>query len=330
MLFYFYIGIFNGDVTRLLFPDENLYVYGIYEKGIFGQLIKTSLDIGGFSFTRTWNLVLYLIPVCLLFNEVAKSFSRQPGSKLLNFISIMLLIGLCVMGSYWSFFLLKEALSVGSLCLIFLGQTKNNKIIIIFGAMLLYIARPHYLVVFLILFFLKKVYNKSIKAFKIVVLSMGVLAVFFFFSQNFLNIMNTFASIRYTDLNIQVSETRQELKAEIRFAFNTLGSLKFLTSNIFIEMIKNNIIRSFNPFIQEGLWVKFIVLLNLVSLFWIIIFLKPKKNYLLYMFFVTLLLLIFTHSNFRYVNTILIPFTMYFTLTSIHIRKKVRDKIYSK
>jgi hypothetical protein len=322
MVVYFYIGIFNADVTKLLFPDENLYVHGTYEKSLFGQLIKNSIDLVGFSVTRAWNLTLYLVPVCLLFNEVIKSDFKQNKSKTFYVTSITLLIGLSVMGSYWSFFLLKEALTMGSLSLIFLGQKKNSKFIMLLGAILLYISRPHYLIVFVILLFFKKIYHKSKKVFKFLLILTCLFGVFFLSSQSFLNIMNTYASLRYIDLGVQVSETRQELRAEVRLAFNTLGSVKFLTSDIFFEMIKNNILRAFNPLIQEGIWAKLIVSLNLISLLWIIIFLKPKKNYLTYMFFVTLILLIFTHSNFRYVNTIMVPFTMYFTLINFTLRKK--------
>ncbi|WP_148718643.1 O115 family O-antigen polymerase, partial [Escherichia coli] len=291
---------FNGNV-ELIFPDEMLYVNDSTSQLFFSRYVQFfdknfSLDV-----VRWINITLFNISLAFLASEIS---SYLYGRTRL-FCSLLAITG-TIVGGYWAFFILKEAFSVAALSMLIVSYIRKSKVFLVFASCLLFFARPELLLLYIaitIAFYFKR---KNTHLYYLAIVTSMVCFILFMNSEYSY-------SIKLFTLSRRFGESEFEFD-DVAITTSNLSFFPFIMSEPFRQAVMTNINSTFNPFLDLNPLVVVQRLYNIIGFY---IFLTCVKPYLmkdkLYSFaFIVLLGVLFTHSVYRYFNTILIPFSLYF------------------
>lgn len=288
------------DDKNLVFPDEYLYVYDNTSILLFSYYVRF-LSYINIDLVRGVNVIAFAISLSILSSEIINKVTGR--YKLLVYVFS---ISGCIVGAYWSFFILKEAFTVTALSMLIIARIKNSRSYFIVAFLFLCFARIDLLLLYFLisLFFLIK--SKSKFLYYLLFIVFGI--IFFLFMNSEYSY-----SFKLFTLSRRFGEDQFEFDA---IAINTshLGMIPFIFSEAFLQAILTNVNSTFNPFLDFNPIVIFQRFFNLAA---ILVFIVSARHYLLkdklYTFtFAIVIGLLCTHSVYRYLNSILIPLTLYF------------------
>lgn len=305
IIWYFYVYKSEGQPVITFFPDELTYLYDDYGKGIYDNIIKFIRIIGlnEYIFMRSLNIYIFLVGVMFLFNAIKNNNSNMG----LDCIYIVFII---VISSYWSIFILKEAFSMAGLCFYFAGHIDKVKIHKVIGCILLLSSRIHLLIFVVAIDMFLKYKDK----YKTIIYSLSFILVA-------LLVFNFRSSIIYGK-KIHILRLGNKLPVTSEMA-QIAGSniITFFTSNLYRTAVVENIKRSFNIFNASSMFISLLILINAITLAYIMIKLLKRQinnnSLVLYFYISSNVYLLLTYSTYRYVNVITIPCSIVLLLSSV-------------
>ena len=295
LLIWFHYFKFNGEF-RPLFPDETTYLTDSNSGGFFGAYISILNSIIPIEFQIGFNLIFYLIGIVILLEFSSFTFKFNLSS----FIAMSLII----FGVYWCLFILKESFSIFSIIIYLISIRRNKFYLKTLAITLLILARFELALVFMVVELLLFTYSRSKFFFATIFTSIAAI-VFNFFDTPFFNALKLFGMSR------RFGESQKEFD-EIAVSTSQLPFFKYIISEPFIETIIYNLNNGFNFVSSKGLAIP-LVFLNFIGLIFIIIKFKLliySKEF--YLFVVPFFIFNLTHSTYRYMNVLIIPFTLYY------------------
>ncbi|WP_319077459.1 hypothetical protein [Enterobacter cloacae] len=308
----FYLFKFTNS-NQLIFPDENLYVYDYSSTLFFSYYVQFVEQYLGLDVVRAINVIVFSISISILSSEIFVKVSGFQKQLTLFFA----LLG-SVVGGYWAFFILKEAFSVAALSMLVIAQVNKSKSYFCASVLLLSFARIELLALYVgvsILFILKT------RVKPIYYLSF-VLAIVLF-----ILFMNNEASYSLKLFTLSRRFGEEDFKFDdIAVNSSHLQLIPFILSEPFRQAVITNLNSSFNPLMDFNPFVFLQRFYNLLAFF---VFLICSKRYLLndklYTFtFIIIVGVLCTHSVYRYINTILVPLTLYFIFLLSFNKSKVQ------
>jgi len=307
----FYLLKFTDD-NQLIFPDENLYVYDHTSTLLFSYYVQFFESYFGLDVVRAINILVFCISLSMLSSEIIVRVTGRQKQLVLIFA----ILG-SIVGGYWSFFILKEAFSVAALSTLIISQIRKNRTYFIISVLLLAFARVELLFLYIgisILFALKE---KVKPIYYLLILSAVVFFVMF---------MNSEASYSLKLFTLSRRFGEEDFKFDdVAVSVSHLKLLPFLLSEPYRQAFLTNINSSFNPFLELNPLVFVQRIYNLMAF---IVFVRCLRCYLLKdklctFAFIIVFGVLCTHSVYRYLNTILIPLTLYFIYLQWLIKQKV-------
>lgn len=287
----FYGFKFNWEF-QYLYPDESTYMNEEIEiAGMFGVYVQFISKYLPTEVIPIINILLHISAIKFLF----KRFKHIGNFAAISFI--------LVIGSYWSIFILKESLTFYSLTILL---TKDRWHHVITGLTLLTIARPEFTIIYCFVEIIIFIFKRSRYIFTIII-SLVSVSFYQFFDHPFINAIKLFSlSRRYGEANkILDSNTKESALLEL---------IPYVKSTEFKELVFHNLNNCFNIFQAEG-FVKLLCLLNLIGLGFVIYNIRNLMKYKpLYSFLTILIILTFTHNNYRYMNTLILSFVPFLIL----------------
>lgn len=307
----FYLLKFT-DNNQLIFPDENLYVNDHTSTLLFSYYVQFVESYFGLDVVRAINVVVFSISLSMLSSEI---IVRVTG-KQKQLVLIFSILG-SIVGGYWAFFILKEAFSVAAFSMLIISQIRQNRTYFIISVLLLAFARVELLALYIgvsILFILKS----KIKPMYYLSILFAILFFVLFMSSEASYSLKLFTlSRRFGEEDFKFDD--------VAISVSHLKLLPFLLSEPYQQAFLTNINSSFNPFLELNPLVFIQRIYNLMAF---IVFVMCLRGYLLkdklYTFtFIIVFGVLCTHSVYRYLNTILIPLTLYFIYLQWLIKQKV-------
>ncbi|MFJ5980075.1 hypothetical protein ACIQCX_04025 [Enterobacter cancerogenus] len=298
----FYLLKFT-DTNQLVFPDENLYVYDYSSTLLFSYYVQFIERNFGLDVVRAINVMVFSISLSILSSEIIVKVNGFHRQLVLFFAFLGSLVG-----GYWAFFILKEAFSVAALSMLVIAQVNKSKSYLFAAVLLLLFARIDLLALYIgvnFLFTLKR------RAKPIYYLSFVISALIFVIY------MNSEASYSLKLFTLSRRFGEEDFKFDdIAVNMSHLQLIPFILSEPFRQAVITNINSSLNPLMDFN---PFVFLQRIYNLFAFIVFIACTKKFLLkdklFTFtFIVILGVLSTHSVYRYLNTILIPLTLYFIL----------------
>lgn len=287
--------------NQLVFPDEYLYVNDHSSTLLFSYYVRFLDDYFDLDVVRSVNIFVFSLSMSMLSSEIISRVTGHYRQVMLGFA----ILG-SVVGGYWAFFILKEAFSVAALCLLVIAHLKSSKIYFLMAGLLLAFARIELLTLYFavsILFVMKC-------KFKPLYYLSFLIAVILFIT--FMNSDMSYALKLFT-LSRRFGENEFQFD-DVAINMSHLKLLPFIVSEPFRQALITNINSTFNPLIELQ---PFVFMQRIFNLFSFIVFLICVRRYLfkdkLVLFaFIIVIGVLCTHSVYRYINTILIPLTLYF------------------
>ncbi len=291
---------FNGN-AELIFPDEMLYANDASSELSFAYYVRFLSSYFDLDVVRWINITVFSISLAILASEVSSYLDGKV--KQLNLL--IAILGVMV-GGYWSFFILKEAFSVAALSMLIVAYIRRSKVVFIFAGCLLFFARPELLLLYVcinIAFYLKR--RISILFYLGVIASIGFL--YWFMNSDYSYSMKLFTlSRRFGEADFKFDN--------VAVATSHLPFIPFVMSEPFRQAIITNINSTFNPVLDLNPLVILQRTYNIIGFTYFLLCFKKffMKDKLYTFVFIILIGVLCTHSVYRYFNTILIPFTLYF------------------
>jgi len=296
----FYLLKFT-DANQLVFPDENLYVYDHSSKLLFSHYVQFIENYFNLDVVRAINVMVFSISLSVLTSEIivkVNGFHRQ-------LILFFALLGSLV-GGYWSFFILKEAFSVAALSMLIIAQINKSKTYFFCAILLLLFARVDLLALYIGVSFLFTLKRRARPIYYLTFVMATLLFVFY---------MNSEASYSLKLFTLSRRFGEEDFKFDdIAVNMSHLQFIPFVLSEPFRQALITNLNSSLNPLMDFN---PFVFLQRIYNLLAVIVFLVCAKKFILkdklYTFtFIIIIGVMSTHSVYRYLNTILIPLTLYF------------------
>ena len=303
---------FRGDINTLLFLDENTYVNGQYDLGFFGVYARSIVGIFGVVMVKGINIFVYIFSTTALFNRVKYSLI---GGK--EFIKFSMLILISALFSYWSFFVLKESLTIFAITLIIVGIEDKKKISTILGFNILFITRLNYFCLFIYALFLYKL-NKKNKKFFYLVITISILGLVIFLSSSYSYSFKLGIIARRLGDSGMVYTGNNAVIANFNF-------VRFIFSAEYLKAIEGNILRGFiggESSMVNNIFSLILTISNLVAIITTTELIKEKSIFRLF-YILSILVLILTYCDNRYLNTVLLPFSLYSFANQINIRRVI-------
>ncbi len=301
MLGYFHLFKFNGNFSPF-FPDELTYIngdtdllYSLYVHQIYPYLSET--------FFRIVNLFFYFLSWTLVFNE-----NKKGDFTLFDFGCVLI----ATAGLYWCFFLLKESMSITGLIFLYLGVYKARLMYKSLSFLMLVLARVDLLVFYLLSFLALKIYNISTKLFVFFIVFTSLLVYYFLNSSISYPLKLMFGSRRFGESNKQFDEAL--------ISVSKGGAFDYIFSNVYLETVVANVRRTFDPLFSGVSLASILIVVNLFAILYFIKYrLIERKFYYYdcYFLFVTVILMA-THSVYRYMNVVVISY-----FSALFIYKKI-------
>ncbi|MDI3441539.1 hypothetical protein QLG07_18905 [Erwinia sp. V90_4] len=310
---------FNGE-NGFVFPDESFYVNDNASKLPFSVYVREVGELFGLDFIRVINIFVFTTAFAALTSEIMLEIESKKGRLLVMTFALM---GI-VVGGYWSYFILKEAFSIAALSFLLVASLRKSPIYFLSSLLFLGFARPELFILYigvLFGFYLKK---KNKRLFYFVVL-IFLLSFIYYLNSPYAHTLKLFTlSKRFGELNVSYdAET---------LIVSDYNLIPFILSGAFHQALITNIVSTFYPFLDMNPLVIFQRTFNILAM---ILFLKSIRGHLLRdraftFLFVILIGLLTTHSVYRYINTLLIPFSIYFIyLNDQKIRKVGNGKDFN-
>ncbi|WP_272690466.1 hypothetical protein [Providencia sp. PROV152] len=289
MLGYFHINKLGGTYLPL-FPDEETYINNRSLK-IYAFYVNTLYEQFGPWYFKLTNILIYTIPLIIIYNK----YSKIDTSCVFGVI-------LFSIGSYWCFFILKEAYSISGLLFLLYGISIRNKLYIFLGCTILILARPENIFLVLlsyIVYFLNHKNKLFLYSFIISILLLIVL---------FLKLPLSIA-IKLSFVSRRNGASAKEYDPEAISAANKEG-LDFIISKEYIDTILQNFNSSFNIFTNSFGIATLLVLINVISLALCLYHFRKKHSliYIDWFYLISVIVLTCTHSMYRYANAISLPY----------------------
>jgi hypothetical protein len=294
MLFYFHLVKYGGEY-QVTFPDENTYINGT-SLLLFSTVVNYLFDTVGATTFRIISLLMYNISIIVILN-------RLQVSDKLNWV----LVAFLCLGNYWNFFILKEGLTICGLLVTILYLFERKLIYLLLGTVILIVARPDALFLIHVSDLLYRVYKVSkIKFYLLTLLGagIGVLIVSLPISQP---LKLGFISRRSEDVyKTYDPET---------IAAASLTGFDFISSSIYLETVAINFNRAFNYLYNSFGLASLLVSINFGGLVLCSYYLWKGKYFRANLFFIiSNLVLVLSHNNYRYANSVIIPYLMFLSL----------------
>lgn len=306
ILFYFFVIGFNGNQYKFIFPDELTYLYGD-STGYFGLIVKSIVSSTSLLTLRFLNVFSYVFGLLWLITELLNSrYKRKEEVSNLKLAYVSLIAAL---GSYWSFFILKEGMSILGISIYLIACNQNNKILKLTSIGFMFFIRFEVALAIILAETIVFLWGKSKKLLYLFLIAL-VLIVIFYMNSNLSEAMKlSFVSRRY-------GESEKIFDSAARQAAQ-MGFFDFITSYTYFETILGNFLRSLVPFYYPFSPISTpLTLINLIGSIMMFTKIKKMKNTALIFGVITFMLLMTTISVARYVTVFIIPLTIYLLFMS--------------
>lgn len=302
---YFFVIKYEGDPSVLIFKDEITYVYG-ESSGYFGKFVKEFIDIGSISLLRILNVFCYTLGLTCLATEMILSRRLSSFNTRTDMVKFSYACIISALGSYWAFFILKESMVMLSVSIYLVAYNRKNMLLKLLAISLGMIARYEIAFAFLVAEFIIWIWNKS----NILSITLGFLLGGFLIE--YINSPDSY-TMKLGWLARRYGES-QKIYDEFTKQIAQMGFWHFTTSFTYFETIVGNLLRSIYPLYKVGVVSTPLLTINLIGIVLIVFKLKQKRE--LPAVFGTLIFigLILTHSVWRYVNSFIIPLSVYYLL----------------
>lgn len=291
MLGYFHIYKFSG-LFDPFYPDELTYLEGRTDL-LFSKYVSYLYMYFDEHFFRFTNFIIYTLSWVLVFNSLV-----HRKIKYITYIGIVL----AMLGVYWTYFILKESLSIGFLILLLYSIYKKNVMLLIFSVIGVSIARPSLFVLLVGGYVFQYLFYKSRAIF--VLASSLLLGLCYLF-------LNSTLSLRYKLMitSRRFGETNKVFDDGAK-QVSEGGAIDFLFSSVYLESITANITRTFYPIYYGFGIASVLIALNIFVVIYCIC--RVIRNKYMDEFDAYLLLstsvLILTHSVYRYENIVVLTY----------------------
>ena len=315
-VFYFFIAIVYfwvikyGGVDLFTFKDEDTYLNTNYSLGYsyMVQWIANNFDI---YWIRILQYSFFSFTIIFFFKVTIKN-------NILKYsIFEIILLSLAMFSvAYWSFFILKEVFVVSGL-LLYLLSFKTGKLIYKFiGYYILIVTRPEF--VFIIIF-AELSYNILIKSKVIYFFIMSIALVTI---KSILDLPLAVA-IKTSIVARRFGESVKTFDPET-MAAGKLDAISFVLSPEYLQVLKTNLVRTFSILEYSFSPVTYLLIfLNIFGFYYIVNnSFKLKQEKILYILMSLIVVLLMTHSVFRYFNAVIVPFIIY-----LYVIKNIGRKV---
>ncbi|WP_010648179.1 hypothetical protein [Oceanobacillus massiliensis] len=313
IFWYFFVISYGGNNNTFIFPDELTYLFG-ESTGFYGDIVKLIVSLGSTLAVRFINVFSYTFGLLWLTTELIHV--RLNNNSSINTIKFIYVSMIAALGSYWSFFILKEGMTVLSISMYLISYHRRNKPLKIIALILALFVRFEVAIAIIFAEIVVFLWKKS-KMLLYLLLSITIIAIILY-----LNMPNSEA-LKLSFLSRRYGESDKIYdSAAIQTA--QLGFLQFITSYTYFETIAGNILRSLIPFYLPFSPISTpLTLFNLIGCILVFKKFKEKRDVPTIFGVVILLLLMGTISVPRYVTVIIIPLTIYLLLDNTK-RKDIR------
>ena len=291
---------FNGT-AELIFPDEMLYANDMTSKLSFAYYVRFFKTYFDLDIVRWINITLFTISLAVLSSEIVSRLHNK-----MKQLTIVLAMFGAIVGGYWSFFILKEAFSVAALSMLIVAYIRRSNSIFLLSALMLIFARPELLILYIgvnIVFLIKR---KIPLLFYIGVIGLAFIFILFMNSEHSYSIKLFTLSRRFGEAEFSFDN--------VAGATSHLPFFSFIMSEPFRQAIITNFNSTFNPLADFNPLVIFQRIFNIIGFILFLFILRKNlmKDKLYTFVFIILIGVLCTHSVYRYFNTILVPFILYF------------------
>lgn len=285
---YFHTYKFSGEFLPF-FPDEMTYIEGRVPLP-FSIFVSSIFPYVGESFFRLANLLSYCITWMVCFRFLS-------NNKHISFLDVIA-IGCAAIGSYWCFFILKEALSLFSLLLGCIFFSVRFYLLAGFCFVFLFLARPDLLVLLSFAAVVWLVFKRSKLAFFCVATFIMIVVGWFMSTPYAYPLKLSFMARRF-------GESARSYDSEA-MAAAAMPVWQFLVSEPYIQTVLANLFRAFNPLYEGVSLFALLTVVNLVSLLLLIhrVFWKRWFEFIDFFFVLVAVLLALTHNVSRYQNLV--------------------------
>ena len=314
MCVFFFVIKFNGE-NILIFPDEGLYVNDYTSVLPFSVYVRTVNELLGQDAIRLINIFIFSTSLALLSSDVMGRVESETHKIYIAFFS---LFGVIV-GGYWSYFILKEAFSIAAISFLMVATLRKSWLFLTNSLIFLALARPDLFTLYAGIIFIFYIREKNRSLYKLIVVGAILITIWFMNSDLSYRIKIFTLSKRFGELNVTYDSTT--------LAVSQYSFIPFILSDAFHQAIITNLKSSFNPFHEIN---ALTIVQRTFNVLAIILFIKCffssfLKDKVYTFIFIVIVGLICTHSVYRYMNTLLIPFSIY-SIYLIDLKKR-RAKI---
>jgi hypothetical protein len=263
------------------------------------MFIKSIYRFGGIELVRAINIFAFFLGQLIILNQI-----RFKDYKVREILFMFFIIVSLAFFSYWSYFVLKEAFTFLGTALYLSYQGTRNKKEKVIAFLILFVTRLNLFILIIGIELLYKIYYRFKRKVLILIIPAFI---------SVITIINSPVSYTYK-LGILARRYGAEVKGFDAAARNTAskGFFSFIFSKEYIQAITTNFNQTFNPIVGQSIFIKIMILINLIGILLIIFNLKPKLSKNTIIFYSIILLLLATHSSYRYINPIILPFCFYF------------------
>lgn len=313
MCVFFLVIKFNGE-NILIFPDEGLYVNDYTSVLPFSIYVRTVNELLGQDAIRIINVFIFSTSLALLSSDVIEKVESETHKIYIVFFSIFGVI----VGGYWSYFVLKEAFSIAAISFLMVATLRKSWVFLMNSLIFLALARPDLFTLYAGIIFIFYIREKNRNLYRFIVVGAILTTIYFLNSDLSYRIKLFTLSKRFGELNVTYDATT--------LAVSQYSLIPFILSDAFHQALITNLKSSFNPFYELNALTIVQRTFNVLAIICFIkcffsSFLKDK----VYTFiFIVIIGLISTHSVYRYMNTLLIPFSIY-SIYLIDLKKRRED-----
>ncbi|MFK3936220.1 hypothetical protein ACI2JA_01750 [Alkalihalobacillus sp. NPDC078783] len=304
ILWYFFVVSYGGDNTVFIFPDEKTYMYGD-STGFFGSIVKMIVSVVSLVGFRFLSVFCYSFGLLWLTTELLQSYIEK--DQKINMFKFSFICIIAALGSYWSFFILKEGMTILCVSVYLISYKRKNLVLKVFAILMTILVRPEIAIAIILAEFIFFMWKRS-KKLLFTLFFVGVFTIIYYFnSADSESLKLSFVSRRYGE-----SEKIYDNEA-IRTA--RLGFLPFITSYTYLETILGNFLRSLVPLYQSTSPISTpLTLINLIGSILLLVKFKIRKDVPTIFGIIILVLLLASVSVARYLTVIIIPLTIFLLL----------------
>lgn len=306
ILWYFFVISYGGNNNVFIFPDEITYLYG-ESTGFFGDIVKLVVNLGSISVFRFLNVFSYTFGLLWLTTELLQT--RLVNKSKVNIFKFLYLSIIAALGSYWSFFILKEGMTILSISMYLISYNRNNMTLKIISIVLATLVRFEIAIAIIVAEIVVFLWKRSKKMLFILLCLSFIFLVFYINSPDSEALKLRFLSRRYGESE-RIFDSAARQTAQLDF-------LQFITSYTYFETVVGNFLRSLVPLYYPFSPISTpLTVVNLIGSFLIFKKFKERKDVPTLFGVVIFILLMATISVARYITVFTIPLTIYLLLDS--------------